>query len=169
MTKPLYQLDDGARLYVFAASRALTDAEIEAMSGDVAAFINGWQAHKNRVSAAYAWKDNRFLLIGIDETVTPLSGCSIDGLVRTVRGFESGMNVTFVDGDAVYFRDGGEIRRTGRAGFRELARDGKIGLDTIVFDTMVNRVGDLRAGKLEVPLKDSWHARLVHEELTGAQ
>jgi len=167
MSETLYEMDDDARLYVFAASRDLTGPEIEMLNTEIRSFIAGWQAHKERVAAAYEWKDNRFLMIAIDESVTPLSGCSIDNLVRTMRGFEARLDVTFVDGEAVYFRCGGGICRAGRSDFKDMFRKEQINLDTIVFNTTIDRLADLRSGHFEVPLRSSWHVRLIQAELAG--
>ena len=160
----LYQMADDARLYAFAASRELVAAEVATLSAEVAMFIRGWQSHREKVTAAHEIREGRFLLIGIDETQTALSGCSIDGLVRNIRGLESRLGVTFVGGDAVYYRDAGAVLRTTRSGFRELARAGKIGPETSVFDLTIVRIGDFRDGRLEVPLRESWHPKLVLSE-----
>ena len=46
------------------------------------------------------------------------------------------------------------------AGFNAaLAEAGAVTADTVVFNTVVSPVGELRGGRWEVPARDSWHAQ----------
>ncbi len=156
---PFDELPGSARLWVFGADRPLTPAEEERILSEVDAFLDGWKAHGQPLSAARSWRYRRFLLVAADERVTPPSGCSIDALVRTLKGLEGELGVTLVDGGAVWFRDGERVRSASRADFSSLAERGEVGLETTVFDGSVTRLGELREGAWEAPAGDRWHAR----------
>ncbi len=156
---PFHELPDSARLWHFGASRPLEPEEEARLLEEVDRFLDGWKAHGRPLSAARSWRYGRFLLVAADETVTPPSGCSIDALVRTLKGLEEELAVILVDGGAVWYRAEGRIHRVTRSEFRELVRKGDVGLETEVFDGSLTRLGELRAGAWEGPARERWHAQ----------
>jgi hypothetical protein len=122
-------------------------------------FLEDWAAHGSPLDAARDWRHGRFLLVGVDERAAPPSGCSIDAMVRVLKGLEERLGVRLVDHSPVWYREGGEVRRVSRPEFLARARRGEVGLDTVVFDATLTRVGELRAGRWEVPAGEAWHAR----------
>ena len=156
---PLGSLPDDARVWVFAAERALAPAEAEAVLGTVDAFLGVWAAHGHPLRSARELRESRFLIIAVDEAAAGASGCSIDALVREIRGLEAQLGVALVDHGPIVFRDGGTIRRVPRDEFAELARDGRVTPDTLVFDNTISRLAALRGGGWELPASASWHGR----------
>jgi hypothetical protein len=101
-------------------------------------------------------------LVGVDERVSPPSGCSIDALVRLLRGLEAELGVELVAGGAIWYRDesrDGTPVRVSRERFRDLARAGEVSGETIVYDLSLTRVGEVRVGAWEKTARDSWHRR----------
>jgi len=155
-------LPDSARLWGFGVSRSLGPEEEGRLLRVVDGFLDGWKAHGHPLAASRAWVYGRFLLVGVDERVTPPSGCSIDALVRSLRELEEELEVEILGGAPVWYRgDGpdGDVHRVSRAGFRSLVEAGEVGPETIVFDLSVTRVGELRGGGWETPASRSWHQR----------
>lgn len=163
---PIDALPDGARLWIFAASRPLTAEELAFLHDRFPAFLAEWTAHGRELRAAWQILEDRFVVVAVDESPSGASGCSIDALMRHVRGLEEALGVDLLDGTPVWYRAAdGEIATVGRPEFRRLAAEGVIDGKTPVFDPTVSTVGDLRAGQLERPAAESWHARLL---LAGA-
>lgn len=153
-------MPDDARLWVFAASRALTPEEATLLLERVDAFLAAWHAHGHPVVGARDLRLDQFLLVAADERATGVSGCSIDSLYRVLKGAERELQVGLLDSSLVYYRDGdGTVRAAARPDFRELARDGAIDEETPVFDNTIRDVGSLRGEAWEKPLGRSWHAR----------
>lgn len=161
MEFPEFQdLPDGARLWIYPAARELTDVETETLECRVRAFLDReWASHERKVSGACATRENRFLLVAADESLFTLSGCSMDALRHEVEVIESDLGVQFVDGPPICWRENGAIRCAERDEFRRLAAEGAVGAQTRVFNNTLETLGELRAGKWEVPLGESWHAR----------
>ena len=155
------RVPDDARLWVFAASRDLTDDEGAALLRHVDSFLERWHAHGAPVVGARELRDHRFLLVAADERATGVSGCSIDSLSQALREVEAELDVSLREGGVlVFWRDAeGAVRSLPRGEFRQLARSGEVGEDTLVFDNTAPTVGDVRAGRWERPMRDSWHAR----------
>lgn len=163
-TDPFDALPDSARLWTFGVSRPLADDEEGRLLEAVDGFLAGWKAHGHELAAARDWRYGRFLLVAVDDRVTPPSGCSIDALVRTLKELEGQMGVEIVGAAPVWYREGGpegEVRRVSRPEFRKAAERGEITAETVVFDPTLTRLGDLRRGKWELPAGESWHARLI--------
>jgi len=153
------RLPDDARLWVFGVERPLHADEERLLLDRVDAFLEGWQAHGAPLACAREWRYGRFLMVGVDERTAPPSGCSIDAMVHLLKEMEERLGVRLVDNTPVWFQEDGEVRRVERGAFRELARAGRIGPETPVFDNTVTRVGQLREGAWERPARESWHGR----------
>jgi hypothetical protein len=74
---------------------------------------------------------------------------------------EPELGTSLLGGSRVYYRDAeGTVHSVTRKAFNELARDGRIGQDTRVFDTSLTAASAWR-GEFERPLRASWHAELI--------
>lgn len=156
---PFEQLPDHGRLWVFPATRDLSDAEAEAFVGAVDDFLESWSAHGAALRSARELKDRRFLLVGVDVDAEAPSGCSIDALVNRLRGLGNELEVGLIDHGPVWFREDGEVRSVPRAEFRRMAEDGRVEPEVTVVDTTLTSIGQLRAGALERPASETWHGR----------
>jgi hypothetical protein len=157
---PFDQLPDDSRVWVFAAARPLDEAQQRDLLAHVDAFLHRWAAHGAPVVGGRELREGRFLLVGADERATGVSGCSIDTLFRTLGELEAATGVPLRDASLVFWRDAaGEVQAAPRAAFRERVRAGEVDGGTPVFDNTVGTVGDVRGGRWEVPMRESWHGR----------
>jgi hypothetical protein len=154
---------------VFGADRPVTGETERRLLETVDTFLDTWTAHRRALTAARDWREQRFLLVGVDEAAAGVSGCSVDALVRGVRDLEAATGLSFLDAFLVFYRDdAGTIVSVTRDEFRRLARAGAVTRATRVFDTTVQQVGDVRAGRFEAPADVTWHARAFFRDATGA-
>jgi len=150
-----------ARVWVFGAAGPLDAAASDRLLGAVDAFLAQWNAHGAPLVCGRDWREERFLAIGVDQSTAGASGCSIDGLFRTLARLEPELGTTLLGGARVYYRDAeGRVNATSRAAFGELARAGRVGPDTPVFDTSLTSASAWRA-TFERPMQESWHRELV--------
>jgi hypothetical protein len=153
-------LPDASRLWVFPAAEPVTGDAHRRLLERVDAFLADWRAHGQPLTVGRDWRDDRFLLVAVDEASEPPSGCSIDAFVRVLKDLEDELDVGLTDHLHVLHRTpGGEIARDDRAGFTRRAREGEVSLETPVFDTTLTRLSELREGRLEVPAGQAWHRR----------
>lgn len=154
-------LPSTARVWVFGAAAPIEGAAAARLNHIVDAHLHGWGAHGVPLVCASDWRDDRFLAVAVDEAATGASGCSIDGLFRTLAGAEADLGASLVGGGTIFWRDAsGEIQSAPRSAFVAAAGRGDVTLDTPVFDTTVTTVGAWRAA-FECVARDSWHNRLV--------
>lgn len=158
---PFDTLPDDARVWVFGAAAELDASGRERLLAAVDEHLSQWNAHGEPLVCARDWRDDRFLAIGVDQSTAGASGCSIDGLFRTLSRLEPELGTSLLGGGRVYHRDeNGRVVATSRSAFAALARDGAVGPDTPVFDTSLTSASVWRGG-FERPIRDSWHAQLV--------
>ncbi len=156
---PFEEQPPTARLWIFSASRQLSDVESQRVLAEADGFIDQWAAHGVPLTASRELRHDRFVLVAVDEEAAGVSGCSIDALTRRMRHLGDALGVELVNNAPVVYRDGGTIARESRERFGELVDAGTITLDTVVFDNTLTTVGELRAGRWEVRAADAWHRR----------
>ena len=157
---PFERLPDDSRLWVFGAERSLSEPERSELLAEVDRFLDDWRAHGTPLTAARELRDDRFLLVAVDQASVPPSGCSIDALVNVLKELEGRLHVGLVEHGAIYYRErSGALRRVDRAAFKRLVEAGDVDGDTPVVDTTLTSVSALRAGELERPARATWHAR----------
>ena len=158
---PFDSLPSDARVWVFGAANELTQPALERLLDAVDAFLGQWNAHGSPLTCAREWRDGRFLAIGVDESAAGASGCSIDGLFRTLTRLEPELGTSLLGGGRVYYRDlEGRVNAATRKTFSELGREGRIGPETPTFDTSVTTASAWRE-QFERPVRESWHAQLI--------
>lgn len=154
-------LPPGSRIWVFAASLELDEdgrARVEDLARKVMAV---WDKKQPLLGGCFEIRDDRFLVVGCDESADPLDGCSVDAMMSWVLRFEQESGLKLVDRMSVYWRGGdGRVRSASRPEFRKLLAAGEVDARTRVFDTTISRVEPLRQGRFEVPMEECWHAQL---------
>lgn len=153
------RLPDSARLWVFAAARPLTPDEQHALLAAVDDFLDQWHAHRVPLDCARDLRYDQFLLVGVDEEAAGVSGCSVDSLVRTMKGLGHQLGVELLDHASVFYRDGTGVQRVSRDHFAEAASRGDVTPATTVFDNTVGTAAAVRNGRWEAPAASTWHGR----------
>ncbi len=154
-------LPDGSRLWVFGSDQTITGAASETLLGETDRFLETWAAHGTPLTCGRDWKESRFLTIAADQSTAGASGCSIDGLFRTLAALGPRLGANLVSSGRIFYRDqDGEVAECTRERFVELAAAGEVNTSTPVFDTTLQTLGEWRAG-FERPLAESWHVQLL--------
>ena len=152
-------LPEDARVWIFSAERELTAVEQERVLADVDRFIDQWGAHSVPLVAGRELQYGQFLFVAVDQRTAGPSGCSIDALVRQMKELEHELDVELVIHAPVLFRRCSHVERVSREDFSELIADGHVNLATTVFNNTLQVLGDVRAGRWEVPASESWHGQ----------
>jgi hypothetical protein len=160
----LEALPDSARTWVFGANKTLEGPASATLLGEVDRFLSQWNAHGSPLTVGRDWKHGRFLTVAVDQSTAGASGCSIDGLFRSLKALEPQLGASLVTSGLVFYRDtSGAIQSVDRERFTALSAEGKIQLDTGVFDPTVTTLGEWRA-RFELDAAKSWHAGLLHDK-----
>lgn len=149
------QLPDHARVWVYPASRELTQSDQAKIKTLTNRFLETWMAHGQILHAGCALFHNRFLVIGVDESVNAASGCSIDASVRTVKEVEKLTGIIFSDRSQVPFLYNKSISMIPYGELKKALAEGKWSSATVTFDPSVINKRDLNE-KWMTPAVKSW-------------
>lgn len=160
-TIPFDALPDSARVWIFTSEHPVTGPQADQLLSRVDEYLAQWRAHGQSLTNGRAWRDDRFLAVGVDQTDAFASGCSIDGLYRTLQALQPTLGTTLVGGGLVHYRDEmGTVRSVTREEFATLGAAGAVTDETAVFDPTVATVGEWR-DRFETALGRAWHKALL--------
>jgi hypothetical protein len=152
------RLPDDARVWIFGVSPALDARKSSHLLGAVDAFLEQWTAHQQPIISAGHLLHGSFLVIAVDKR-SETSGCSIDRMFGLLQQLERELEVTILDANRVFYRGGdGTVHAISRAQFREQGD-----AHTVVFDTLAERLGEIRGGAWQREASKSWHRSLLRE------
>jgi hypothetical protein len=157
------QVPDHARVWMYQASRELSDMEVEVIHQTGEQFISGWKTHGQEIQGSIRVFHHRFVAIMADEQVNAPSGCAIDSSVALIRELENQLNtaqnpVTFFDRTNIAFINDGEVVVYPLKKVKGYIEEGEITKDMLTFNNLVTDKSELE-NKWIIPVKDSWLAR----------
>ncbi len=147
------------RIWIYQADRQLTDSEKTQVLDKLASFTAQWRAHGKPLAAKVEIRHDRFIIVMVDDAVAPPTGCSIDKSVHLLKEIERETGLSLFDRMQVAYREGEQVSVISRTEFEQLITEGAVTDDTIVFNNLVATYPELET-HWEVPLRDSWHAKV---------
>ncbi len=153
-------LPDASRVWIYQADSAFNTTSSAIAKTDLLSFLNDWAAHSRGLLCYGDILHNRFLIIIVDESSIPASGCSIDSSVRFIEALGAKYNKDFFDRMHYAFKKNEKIHIIHHHKLSEAYKKEEIGDDTLFFDNLVSTKSDFENHWLK-PLKDSWHNRFI--------
>jgi hypothetical protein len=153
-------LPNNARVWIFQASRKLSETEVAILKPRTESFLNQWTAHGQNLEAGFEVRYNRFIVLGLNQDNASASGCSIDASVKFIQSLEKDFEVDLLDKMNVTFYNGQFIAHKSLSDFRKMAKAKSVSANTIVFNNLVNTKAEYLEN-WEVPAKESWHQRFL--------
>ena len=158
MFVPFNELPDHARVWIYPADREFTKDETSKIKKLAEDFINQWTAHGVDLQAGVHLPYDRFIVLGLNESIQSASGCSIDSSVRFIQSVEEQFDIVLLDKMNVTFKSQNTIDYIPLKEFRAKARKKQVTSDVIVFNNLV--LNKMEYDTLwEVPASSSWHSR----------
>ncbi|AXG74783.1 ABC transporter ATPase [Flavobacterium arcticum] len=158
MYVPFDTLPEESRIWIYQSNRKFSDTEIIDIENALKEFVENWAAHGTGLEASFVIKYNRFIILAINQDTQPATGCSIDASVHFIQELENKYDVSLLDKMNVTFKSGEYIAHKSLLDFKKMAKDKAVNADTIVFNNLVNTVGEWQ-DFWEVPAGESWHSR----------
>jgi hypothetical protein len=155
MFKPISELSEESKVWMFQANRFITVAEQHNITNDVADFLNTWTAHNVDLLAASVLLHDLLLVIAVEEAVAGASGCSIDKLFRFVKQLEGKYGIQFFDRMRVAYKLNENIVESSVSEFEKLIEENLVSESTLVLNTLLQDLKSVRQ-HLFIPLKESW-------------
>ncbi len=158
MIVPFYQLPENSRIWIYPADRPFSNSEVEAIKNKTELFLEKWTAHGVELQAGIDIPYDRFIVLGLNESVQSASGCSIDASVHFIQSLEQEFGLSLLDKMNVTYRDKNTINHIHLKDFRTMAKKKQLDPSVIVFNNLVMNKREYDS-HWEGPASSSWHAR----------
>ena len=158
MQIPFSELSSNARVWIYQSDRVFTKEELAKIEALTHIFLTHWTAHGSELKAGVSFRYDRFIILGLNDSIQSASGCSIDASVRFIQSIEEEFNVILLDKMNVTYRNKEQIQYIPLKEFRKMAKKKQIYSSAIVFNNLVLDKGEYET-QWEVPAASSWHSR----------
>ncbi len=158
MTVPFNNLPDSARIWIYQTDRVLTDTETKLIRERVSGFLEKWTAHGSTLHAGVDILYNHFIVIGLDESLSGASGCSIDSLFRDLSALSQMLKVDFFNRELIAFLINNEVRLIPRVGLKAFFQEADASV--LTFNNLVSTKRSLQSEWL-LPAETSWLKRYI--------
>lgn len=158
---PVKSFSKTSRIWIYQASRLLSDEDVSFINNELMHFVDQWTAHDHALHAN-AWVNSKlFLCFMVDEEEVAASGCSIDKSVALVRQIGEQLNIDFFDRMTFAYKDEKEkVHLIHKSKLNAAYSNGDIDDNTLFFDTLIDKKGVFDVEFMK-PLKESWHYRFI--------
>ncbi|MBC8052145.1 MAG: ABC transporter ATPase [Sphingobacteriaceae bacterium] len=153
------EISKKSRVWIYQSNRPFSLQEEHSIKEKLSSFISQWEAHGNKLTAMAAIRYNRFIILAVDEELAGATGCSIDKSVNLMKEVGKEFNVELFDRFNIAYHGSAGIASCGRDEFEILISEGKVTKDTIVFNNLVQTMGEMETN-WEVPFNQSWHEKV---------
>jgi hypothetical protein len=154
------QLPNHARFWMFTSNRFLTQEEIVSLNNELSLFIQKWTAHKQDLNASFSLIDDAILVVGVDESQTGASGCSIDSMTKEITRLAQQMNIDWLNRFSIIIKSSEGNSAINANELKQLFSDGKINELTLVSNSLLSNFGEVKT-HLYKPIKDTWMNRYL--------
>ena len=147
----LERLPDNSRVWFFGSDRLLNDEEKSSLSIELQEFVSSWKAHGAELAASFEILHDCILIVAVDESVTPPTGCSIDKVFKLLEKQASNwfnrllIWRAFCNTAKIYTVD--ELQLA--------LKSGEVDRDTIIINSTVRSLTEVRKS-LYISINDSW-------------
>ena len=152
-------ITENCKIWIYQSNRVLNADEEKQIQQTLNNFTATWLAHGHQLDAKAEIIYNQFIILSVVKNATTASGCSISKSVELLQEIEKQFHIKLFDRYLIAYRDAENIKTCNREEFEKLIEDGRVNGETIVFNNMVSSSEELNT-IWEVPVKNSWHARV---------
>lgn len=156
---PFADLPDTAQIKFYSLHGERDSDNLEPLISVVREILNQWkEGGKIQDGAAELLLDNRFLAVSFQPTSADISGCTKDSLTHVLQDFEKRLGISILNSPRFSVMTGNGVQHLSMKEFRERRGAGEFTEDTIVFDHLIQNMGEARNGAFETSVKKSWYA-----------
>lgn len=149
------QLPDQARVWVYAASQALTSEQRAFIQQQADSFTENWTAHQMPLKASFKIVDDVFLIIGVDVAHHDVSGCGIDKSVHLIQEWEKALGINLFNRLQVEYKQDDKIQFGTKGKVADLLAQQTLTNQTLFYNKLVQNVAELNNNFL-IPLQQMW-------------
>jgi hypothetical protein len=160
MFVPFESLPNHSRLWIYQASRKISNSEKDIISQTLTSFTQQWLVHGEPMMASFTVCDDQFIVLAADEGYNAASGCSIDGSVRTLKSLGQQLGIDFFDRTKVAFKKEKEIVLIPVSELKQKNIEGVWNENSLTFNNLVATKGEFNATWI-IPAAGTWLTRYL--------
>ena len=131
-------LPDSSRVWVYQSQTKIAADIQEAIKAKLNVFVQGWAAHGNELFGAAEIVDDYFIVLAVDESKVPASGCSIDTSVHFIRQIGQDFQLDFFNRLNILIIENGSPKIIH---FNDVSSYS----DSIIYNPLIQSLGELRS------------------------
>ena len=151
------QLPENSRLWIYGSSRIIHEEDKVKIHKIIFPFLQNWQHHGKTLSCSYTILNNHFLIVGLDETINPTGGCSMDGLQNIILKIDNNFNFNFFERLNVFLFLKNEVKCISS---KDINQINDVDQNSLIFNLNIEKKQDIN-GWL-IPIRDSWCKRFLN-------
>ena len=151
------QLPENSRLWIYGSSRIIHEEDKVKIHKIIFPFLQNWQHHGKTLSSSYTILNNHFFIIGLDETINPTGGCSMDGLQNIILKIDHNFNFNFFERLNVFLFLKNEVKCISSKDLNQIT---DLDQNSLIFNLNIEKKQDIN-GWL-IPIRDSWCKRFLN-------
>jgi hypothetical protein len=102
---PFEDMPSQARIWVYQASRALQEGEIDQITQVLTEGCQAWEAHGAPLQASFEIRYDQVIIVAVNEAMNVASGCSIDASTRWFKSLGESLHIDFFSRDVAVVRN----------------------------------------------------------------
>jgi hypothetical protein len=166
MFVPFHTLPDSARIWVYSSERLLTEQELNLIRLKFELFLGSWQSHQQDVRSSYEIKEDRFLIVAVDESYNGISGCGIDKSLHFVQELETELGISLTNKTNVVFEVTERQVVLPFVQIKSAISEGIISTESFYYNTLVSNIGELKTN-FKVNVQEGWVKKYFLETITN--
>jgi len=149
-----------SKVWLFTLNKTLKEHEQMSIQMDIDTFCAHWDSHGVVLKSSGFILFSRILMLVVDESFHPISGCSMDKSVAFVKNLETKYNISLFDRLLQSALINNEWQTASTTIWSEKLMSNEINLETLFIDTLVNNLYDAQY-HLTKNLGSFWLKRII--------
>ncbi len=150
------KLAENSRLWVYGSSRVFKEADKVEIQNVIVPFLQKWSHHGKSLTCSYTILNNHFLIVGLDESINPTGGCSMDGLQKIILEIDQNFNFNFFERLNVFLFLENKVSCVSSKDLNQITG---INQDSLIFNLNIEIKQEIKDWL--IPIKDTWCNRFL--------
>jgi hypothetical protein len=167
MYQEFNKLSGNSKIWIYNAGRELTGQEKSFIIRAAKEFCMQWKTHGKPLNSSADILNDHFLVLAVDESAQPASGCSIDDSIRFLTEISKNLGIDFFNRQMVTFKNNktGSLFSLPMKTVRKMFRNDELEDSFLVFNHLLTTKAALKDRWLQ-PLKESWLKNFLTKKIT---
>lgn len=151
------QLAENSRLWVYGSSKIIKEADKEEIHNIIFPFLQKWDHHGKSLTCSYTILNNHFLIVGLDESINPTGGCSMDGLHKIILEIDQNFAFNLFERLNVFLFLENKVKCVASKNLNLITG---IDQDSLIFNLNIEKKQEINDWL--IPIKDTWCKRFLN-------